>query len=138
MMKKDTTLEEIFAGFQPDLGDGSEFMAALDRKLEAVEYVRKVQEAQVRRYRMMMVAALVVGLVLGSGLTAAVLLLPDSVPSLTWMLPGLTMVIPAEAVRLAAICVAGTLLGLANMVGVCAAAPSPDSLWGGAKAMGRH
>lgn len=134
-MNKNDLLEQIFAGYQPDLGDSGEFMAALERRLEAVEYIRQMQEAQVRRYRMMVVAALVAGLVLGGGLTAVVLMLPDSVPSLTWVLPGLTLHIPSEAVRLATICVVAPLLGLANVAGVWAAAPSPASPRGGVDAI---
>ena len=36
---KDTAIEEMFARYQPDLGDSEKYIVALSKKLEAVEYV---------------------------------------------------------------------------------------------------
>ena len=63
---KDTTIEEMFARYQPDLGDNEKYMEALSKKLEAVEYVKKYREEQVRHYRKMMVVVFAMGIVTGA------------------------------------------------------------------------
>ena len=63
---KDTAIEEMFARYQPDLGDSKEYMDALSKKLEAVEYVKRYQEEQVRRSRKMMMEVFAMGVVTGA------------------------------------------------------------------------
>ena len=58
-------------------------MAALTRRLDAVEYVRRHQEATIRRYKIAMVAAFVVGVVSGAISLAFVLSLPADMPLFT-------------------------------------------------------
>ena len=58
-MSKDKALEELFLAQKPHFDDNADFMAALTRRLDAVEYVRQHQEATIRRYKMAMVAAFV-------------------------------------------------------------------------------
>lgn len=71
---KDTAIEEMFARYQPDLGDNEKYMEALSKKLEAVEYVKKYREEQVRHYRKMMVVVFAMGIVTGAiGLIFAML-----------------------------------------------------------------
>ena len=50
-MSKDKALEELFLAQKPHFDDNADFMAALTRRLDAVEYVRRHQEATIRRYR---------------------------------------------------------------------------------------
>ena len=50
-IEKDTALEEMFACYQPDLGDSDKYMEAFSKKLEAVEYVKRYQEACLRWHR---------------------------------------------------------------------------------------
>lgn len=64
-MEQDKNIEEIFAAFRPDMGDAGAFMAGVGKKLDAVEYVKRMQERQIRRYRRAVVAAFVAGLVAG-------------------------------------------------------------------------
>ncbi len=63
-MEKDFRLEEIFDAYRPDLGDGAKFMATLQHRLEAAEYLRAMREAERRHCRRMMLAALLAGLVI--------------------------------------------------------------------------
>ena len=82
-MTKDKALEELFLAQQPHFDDNADFMAALTRRLDAVEYVRQHQEATLRRYKMAMVAAFVIGIVSGAVTLAFVLSMPADVPLFT-------------------------------------------------------
>ncbi|MBQ6070909.1 MAG: hypothetical protein IJK85_04065 [Bacteroidales bacterium] len=65
-MKEKTTIEELFAQYQPDMGDRNEYMKQLSKKLEAAEYAKRYREAQTKRYRRMMVAVFISGIVTGA------------------------------------------------------------------------
>ena len=65
-MSKDKALEELFLAQKPHFDDNADFMAALTRRLDAVEYVRRHQEATIRRYKIAMVVAFVIGVVSGA------------------------------------------------------------------------
>lgn len=82
-MTKDKALRKLFLEQQPHFDDQSDFMAALTRRLDAVEYVRQHQEATFRRYRMAMAAAFVAGIVSGAVTLAIVLSTPAEVPLFT-------------------------------------------------------
>lgn len=79
-MNKDKTLEELFLANQPQFDDKDAFMALLTKRLDAVEYIKQHQEASMRRYKMAIVAALVVGIVSGAISMAFVLSSPIDVP----------------------------------------------------------
>lgn len=78
-MEKDKFIENLFADFKPELNDSDRFMAALESKLEAVEYIRKMQRAQLRRYRLAMVVALVLAVMAGIILFFVLNALPEGV-----------------------------------------------------------
>ena len=80
-MKEKTTIEELFAQYQPDMGDRNEYMKQLSKKLDAAEYAKRYREAQTRRYRRMMVAVFISGIVTGAIGIVFVLLHPQ------WLLP---------------------------------------------------
>ena len=82
-MNKDKALEELFLAQKPHFDDKADFMAALTRRLDAVEYVRQHQEAVIRRYKMAMVVAFVVGVVSGAITMAFVLSMPSDMPLFT-------------------------------------------------------
>ena len=65
-MKEKTTIEDLFAQYQPDMGDRNEYMKQLSKKLEAAEYAKRYREAQTKRYRRMMVAVFISGIVTGA------------------------------------------------------------------------
>ena len=48
-MNKDKALEELFLAYKPKLNDSDAFMASLNRRLDAVEYIRQKQETTLRR-----------------------------------------------------------------------------------------
>ena len=85
-MKEKTTIEELFAQYQPDLGDRNEYLEKLTKKLEAAEYAKRYREAQTKRYRRMMVAVFISGIVTGAIGIVLVLLHPQ------WLLPAQTAV----------------------------------------------
>jgi hypothetical protein len=89
-MKEKTTIEELFAQYQPDMGDRNEYMKQLSKKLEAAEYAKRYREAQTRRYRRTMVAVFISGIITGAIGMVLVLLHPQ------WLIPaGITIEAPA-------------------------------------------
>ena len=83
-MNKDKELEELFLAQQPHFDDNEAFMASLNKRLDAVEYVKQHQEATIRRYKWAMVAAVVVGIISGAITIAFVLSMPAEVPLFTF------------------------------------------------------
>ena len=79
-MTKDKALEELFLSQKPQFDDKDAFMASLSKRLDAVEYIKQHQEATIRRYKMAMVVALIVGIISGGITMALVLSLPTDVP----------------------------------------------------------
>lgn len=84
-MKEKTTIEDLFAQYQPDMGDRNEYLEKISKKLEAAEYAKRYREAQTRRYRRMMVAVFISGIVTGAIGIVLVLLHPQ------WLLPTQTV-----------------------------------------------
>ena len=80
---KDKALEELFLAQKPHFDDKADFMASLTRRLDAVEYVRQHQEATIRRYKMAMVAAFVIGIISGAVTLAFILSTPADIPLFT-------------------------------------------------------
>lgn len=83
-MNKDKELEELFLSQQPHFDDNEAFMASLNKRLDAVEYVKQHQEATIRRYKWAMVAAFVVGIISGAITIAFMLSMPAEVPLFTF------------------------------------------------------
>ena len=79
-MNKDKALEELFLAQRPHFDDSDAFMASLSKRLDAVEYIKQHQEATLRRYKMAMLAALVVGIISGVITLAFILSTPIDVP----------------------------------------------------------
>ena len=83
-MIKDKALEDLFLAQKPTFDDKADFMDQLTRRLDAVEYVRQYQETTIRRYKMAMVAAFIVGIVSGAVTMVYVLSTPVEVPLFTF------------------------------------------------------
>lgn len=79
-MKKDKALEELFLAARPTFDDGDAFIARLEKRLDAVEYLKQHEEACLRRYRYAMLAAFVLGVILGGGVIAVMLAMPAEQP----------------------------------------------------------
>ena len=72
-MKKDKALEELFLAARPTFDDGDAFIARLEKRLDAVEYLKQHEKVCLRRYRYAMLAAFVLGVILGGGVIAVML-----------------------------------------------------------------
>ena len=83
-MNKDKALEDLFLAQQPHFDDNEAFMASLNKRLDAVEYIKQHQEATIRRYKMALVAAFVVGIISGAVTIAFVLSTPAVIPLFTF------------------------------------------------------
>lgn len=114
-MTKDKALEELFLAQQPHFDDQADFMATLTRRLDAVEYVRQHQEATLRRYKLAMVAAFVVGLISGAVTLAFVLSEPADVPLFTFHGQSVLLLWLAQNSRLLSATVLALLLSLGTM-----------------------
>ncbi len=113
-MVKDKALEELFLAQKPHFTDSDAFMAALTKRLDAVAYVMQHQEATIRRYKMMMVAAFVVGIISGAVTIAFILSTPADVPLFTFHVQTGLLLWLAENSRL----IAATLLSLLMTLGI--------------------
>ena len=83
-MTKDKALEELFLAQKPQFDDSDAFMASLTKRLDAVEYLKQYQEATIRRYKLAMVAAFVVGIISGAVGIAFLFSSPANVPLFTF------------------------------------------------------
>ena len=83
-MTKDNALEELFLTQTPQFTDSDRFMASLTKRLDAVEYLKQYQERTIRRYKMALVAAFVVGIISGGVTIAFVLSTPIQVPLISF------------------------------------------------------
>ena len=111
---KDKALEELFLAQKPHFSDNADFMAALTKRLDAVEFIKQRQEATIRRYKMLMVAAFVVGIFSGAGSIAYILSTPADVPLFTFNVQTGFLLWLAENSRL----IAATGLSLLMTLGV--------------------
>ena len=83
-MTKDKSLEELFLAQKPHFDDHDIFMTSLTKRLDAVEYIHQHQEATIRRYKMAMIAAFVVGIISGAVTMAFILSTPVDEPLFTF------------------------------------------------------
>ena len=113
-MEKDKKLEELFLAQKPTFDDKAEFISQLTRRLDAVEFVRQHQEATLRRYKLAMVAAFVVGIVSGAVTMAFVLSTPVDVPLFTFSVESSILLWIAENSRI----IATTALALLMSFGI--------------------
>ena len=113
-MKKDKALEEVFLAQKPHFADNADFMAALTKRLDAVEFIKQHQEAAIRRYKMLMVTAFVVGVISGAVAIGYVLSMPSNVPLFTFQVQTGILLWLAENSRL----IAATGLSLLLTLGI--------------------
>ena len=83
-MTKDKALEELFLSQKPHFDDHDAFMATVTKRLDAVEYIHQHQEATIRRYKLAMIAAFVVGIISGAVTMAFILSTPVDEPLFTF------------------------------------------------------
>ena len=114
-MTKDKELENLFLAQTPHFTDGDAFMASLTKRLDAVEYLKQYQERTIRRYKMAMVVAFVVGIISGAVSIAFILSTPDDVPLFTFHVQTGILVWFAQNSRL----FVASALSLLMTVGIC-------------------
>ena len=83
-MEKDKELEALFLAQNPHFDDGDAFMKKLTKRLDAVEIVKQYQERTLRRYRIVIAVAFVVGIISGAASTIWLLSSPIEVPSVNF------------------------------------------------------
>lgn len=83
-MNDDRRLQELFDSYDPTLTDSELFNQRLERKLAMIDEIRQAQAAQIRRYRIAVVAAFIVGIILGGVILAFILSTPTDVPLFTF------------------------------------------------------
>ena len=84
IMEKDKELEALFLAQKPTFDDSAEFMQKLTKRLDAVEIVKQYQERTLRRYRIVIAVAFVVGIISGTVSTIWLLSSPIEVPSVNF------------------------------------------------------
>lgn len=89
-------------------------MASLTKRLDAVEYLKQHQEETIRRYKMALVVAFVVGIVSGAVTIAYVMSTPADVPLFTFQVQTGFLLWLAEHSRL----IATTALSLLMTLGI--------------------
>ena len=114
-MTKDKELENLFLAQKPHFDDSAEFMAKLTKRLDAVEYLKQYQERTIRRYKMAMVVAFVVGIISGAVSIAFILSTPADVPLFTFHVQTGILLWLAENSRL----FVAAALSLLMTVGIC-------------------
>lgn len=113
-MTKDKALEELFLAQKPQFSDNADFMKSLTKRLDTVEYLKQHQETTIRRYKMMMVAAFVMGIISGAVSIGYVLSTPADEPLFTFQVQTGFLLWLAENSRL----IAATGLSLLMTLGV--------------------
>ena len=113
-MMKDKALEELFLAQKPHFSDNADFIASLTKRMDAVEYLKQHQETTIRRYKMMMVAAFVMGIISGAVSIGYVLSTPADEPLFTFQVQTGFLLWLAENSRL----IAATGLSLLMTLGV--------------------
>lgn len=114
-MTKDKELEDLFLAQTPQFDDSAEFMAKLTKRLDAVEFVKQYQERTIRRYKVMMVAVFVVGIISGAASTAWLLSAPADEPLIDFSVQTGFLLWLAQNSRL----FAAAALSLLMTVGIC-------------------
>ena len=69
-MKSNDSLENLFKGFNPTMSSEQAFMNKLNRKLEAVEFIKQMQEQQAKRQRYTMLVAIILCTIISTAVIA--------------------------------------------------------------------
>lgn len=126
-MMEDKSLENLFAQFNPPMGDSAKYMEDLTRKLEAVESVRAYGEAKARQYKRMMCWVFVLGGIVGGGVVAGLLMFQTSMPLFSFQMQMGLMQFIQQNSQLILLFLASLVLGL-GIVGLFVNQPDTDSV----------
>lgn len=70
-MTPDKDIQQLFDSAKAEFEDNEDFLQTLGRSLDKVEYIKQVQDRQIKRYRHTVIYALVAGICAGSLAMAA-------------------------------------------------------------------
>ena len=115
-MNEDKYFEELFSNYKPTLSDSDAFMQTLQRRLDAVEYVRHQQAEQQKRYRRYILIALIVGMVLGGLLIAFVMTFSQPATLLSFSIQSNVIELIQQNVHFIALIFVLLLLGVSVVV----------------------
>ncbi|MBO4753529.1 MAG: hypothetical protein J5543_02955 [Bacteroidales bacterium] len=115
-MNEDKYFEELFSNYKPTLNDSDAFMQTLQRRLDAVEYVRLQQAEQQKRYRRYILIALIVGMVLGGLLIAFVMTFSQPAALLSFSIQSNVIELIQQNVHFIALIFVLLLLGVSVVV----------------------
>ena len=115
-MEQKDTLQELFNGFTPDLGQEDLFMQRLEKKLEAVEYIKQMQDRQLRRYRYAIIAAFVMGVTVSGGVFVYILDNPIGQPTFSFGIHSLPFLFLEQNSRMISLTGLSLLMGIAIIV----------------------
>lgn len=116
----DDDLAVLFGSYEPKMESGDVFMAKLERRLAAVEYVKQMQEAQLRKYKRAVLLAFVVGIVIGGSLIGVVLAMPVDAFSVSLDISVGRMMLVPEHLRLVLLTVLSLGMGYSVIAAVTA------------------
>lgn len=116
MMEQKDTLQELFNGYTPDLGQDDLFMQRLEKKLEAVEYIKQMQDRQLRRYRYAIIAAFLMGVIVSGGLLVFILNNPIGQPTFSFGIHSLPFLFLEQNSRMISLTGLSLLMGIAIIV----------------------
>ena len=116
MMEQKDTLQELFNGFTPDLGQEDLFMQRLEKKLQAVEYIKQMQDRQLRRYRYAIIAAFVMGVAVSGGVFVYILDNPIGQPTFSFGIHSLPFLFLEQNSRMISLTGLSLLMGIAIIV----------------------
>lgn len=115
-MEQKDTLQELFNGFTPDLGQEDLFMQRLEKKLQAVEYIKQMQDRQLRRYRYAIIAAFVMGVAVSGGVFVYILDNPIGQPTFSFGIHSLPFLFLEQNSRMISLTGLSLLMGIAIIV----------------------
>lgn len=115
-MEQKDTLQELFNGYTPNLGQEDLFMQRLEKKLQAVEYIKQMQDRQLRRYRYAIIAAFLMGVIVSGGLFVYILDNPIGQPTFSFGIHSLPFLFLEQNSRMISLTGLSLLMGIAIIV----------------------
>uniref|UniRef100_A0AB33JK87 Uncharacterized protein n=5 Tax=unclassified Prevotella TaxID=2638335 RepID=A0AB33JK87_9BACT len=117
-MIKDKGLEELFLAAKPSFCDYEQFEASLNKRLDAVEYLKQHEEACLRRYRNGIFAAFALGVICGGLIISFILDMPADIPLFTVEAESCFLLFIQEySIIIATLIISGLLcVGIVNLI----------------------
>lgn len=132
-MTTNTSLNDIFSRYNPDLGSDAAYMDALARKLDAVDCTIRCTTRQIRAYRYAVAGALLLGILLGGTSVWYVMSLPVETFDIGIYISSYPLEFLGQHLRIIVLALISALMiiGIVNLVGTIQnlLTDSQDRLW---------